>query len=299
MFKEYTKIHRLGSEENDGILFGKCYIQEKIDGANTSIWIENGEVRCASRTQLLSGGFNGFYDYVQKHEGIKKLLTDFPQYRLYGEWLVKHSVPYHEISYRKWYMFDILSENAEVFMSLDGVNEVAQKYDIATPQLFEILENPSLDDVQKFVGKTNLGEKGEGVVIKNFGFTNKFGRNEYAKIVTQDFKELNAIVFGGNNKYSETYWEMYIVNKYMTLPRIQKIMSKLQSVIEKRLDMEHTARIINTAYHDMITEEIWDIQKKVTGSINFKHLSRLSQRKAAQIYHDLLLNQVSVADKNI
>ena len=40
MFKKYRKIHRLGAEENEGILVGKVMIQEKIDGANTSIWLE-------------------------------------------------------------------------------------------------------------------------------------------------------------------------------------------------------------------------------------------------------------------
>lgn len=32
VFKRYPKIHRLGKEENDGILFGECHVEEKIDG---------------------------------------------------------------------------------------------------------------------------------------------------------------------------------------------------------------------------------------------------------------------------
>ena len=97
MFIKYPKIHRLGSDENDGILIGKCYIQEKIDGANTSIWIEDGEIKCASRNNELTGGFNGFVDYVKSHEGIKRLLTEHPDYRLFGEWLVRHTLSYKEI----------------------------------------------------------------------------------------------------------------------------------------------------------------------------------------------------------
>lgn len=60
MLIKYPKIHRLGSDENEGILFGKCFVQEKIDGANTSIWVEGGEIKCGSRNNELSGGFNGF-----------------------------------------------------------------------------------------------------------------------------------------------------------------------------------------------------------------------------------------------
>jgi len=39
MFIKYPKIYRLGKEENDDILKQEVVIQEKLDGANTSIWI--------------------------------------------------------------------------------------------------------------------------------------------------------------------------------------------------------------------------------------------------------------------
>lgn len=310
MFIPYPKIHRLGAEENDGILLGTCYIQEKIDGANTSIWLEGDEIKTASRTQIKDSGFNGFVDYARAHEGIKKLLADNPTYRIYGEWLVRHTVAYNEASYRKWYLYDVLlsseqklNDQGEVvgtnckFMPLDQVYELAQKYGIETPMLFEKLENPTAEYLQKYVGKSALGEKGEGVVIKNFEFFNKFSSQVYAKVVTQEFKEDNATMFGGNNKHSDTYWETYLVNKYMTMERVQKIMHKLQPLVDKRLDMEHTPRIINTAYHDMLTEEIWEIQKTVTGDLNFKNLARLAQRKAAVIFHAILGNIPSVAFK--
>jgi len=112
-----------------------------------------------------------------------------------------------------------------------------------------------------------------------------------------EFKESNSITFGGNNKHSETYWEMWVVNKYITLSRVRKIMDKTQPLVDKRLDMEHTPRIANTAYHDMLTEEIWEIQKKAT-SVNFRALKNLATRKAIQIYHDVLKGNVSIADKH-
>lgn len=44
-FKTYPKIHRLGKEETDGMLDALekddiIVVQEKIDGANTSIWLD-------------------------------------------------------------------------------------------------------------------------------------------------------------------------------------------------------------------------------------------------------------------
>jgi len=297
-FKEYKKIHRLGSEENDGIFIGRCFVQEKVDGANTSIWKnEDGTLGMGSRTQdITDGEFNGFTKYVREHEGINKLFADRPKIRLYGEWLVRHTIAYKETSYKQLYLFDIQDEDGKN-LSIDEVNKIAAEYNIKTPKLFAVIENPTLEDIKPFVGMSDLGEIGEGVVIKNFDFINKFGDLEYAKVVTDKFKEDNAITFGGNNKHSESYWEMFVVNKYVTLERVQKLMHKIQPTIERRLCIEDTPRIINSAYHDLITEEIWEIQKKVQ-TLNFRKLSQLSCRKAAQIYHDILSGDVSVADLN-
>ena len=92
-FRKYEKIHRFGKEEVEGILeAGECFVQEKVDGANTSIWVDNGELNFGSRTQRITEGFNGFVDYIKAHDGIKRLLLDHPHFHLYGEWLVRHTV---------------------------------------------------------------------------------------------------------------------------------------------------------------------------------------------------------------
>lgn len=305
MFIKYPKIYRLGKEENDDILKQEVVIQEKLDGANTSIWIDEAGLHIASRNQEITSGFNGFVDYVKENKGIQKLLSDHPNYHLYGEWLVRHTISYKETAYKKFYLFDILDiekakgkEDGDLsgcFLALEEVEQIAKKYDVPFPQIFTqgIVKE---EDVKEFVGKTEFGELGEGVVIKSDTFVNKFGNHSYAKIVTQKFKENNALVFGGNNKYSETYWEMYIVNKYCSLARVQKIMNKFQPAIDERLDKKHTPRIAHTCYHDMITEEAWEIANKVN-NVDFKQLKRLATKKFIQIFHDILDNNISVADQ--
>lgn len=293
MFKEYPKIYALHKEENEGLLDFEVTIQEKVDGANTSIWIEDGEIHCGSRRKELTEGFNGFVDYVKSHKGIKKVLTNNPAFRLYGEWLVRHTISYKETAYKQFYLFDVWTED-NGFMPQDMVEAIADSANLPYPQIF-YKGKTTLEKIQEFVGETNLGDVGEGVVVKNTEFVNKFGNHSYGKVVAQKFKESNALVFGGNNKHSETYWEMYVVNKYCTLARVQKIMNKIQPLIDKKLDKEHTPRIIGTCYNDMLTEEIWEIQAKVT-SINFRALKGLASRKFVQIYHDILDNNFSVAD---
>lgn len=300
-FKRYPKIHRLGKEEVEGILDGTVHIEEKIDGANASIWLDKrGEITCGSRNRELSEGFNGLVDYVKGDASIGLLLHDHPTYRLYGEWLVRHTIGYNESAYKKFYLFDITEvrdgEENEEFLTKEEVITIADSYQIPRPEYHGSFDNPTQEQIMEHVGKSTLGEKGEGVVLKNHEFRDKFGSHNYAKIVTENFKEDNGVTFGGNNKHSDSYWEMYVVNKYMTLARIEKIINKLQPLIDKRLDLEHIPRVTNTAYHDMLTEEIWEIQDKVQ-SLNFKTLKRIAVKKAMQIYKDVLSGDISVADR--
>lgn len=316
MFIKYPKIKHLGHEDVEGILSGEVVVEEKIDGANTSIWLEDDEIKCGSRTRVLGDeSFNGFVEYVKAHEGICELFKIHPYARLYGEWLVRHTISYNETAYKKFYLFDVLSTPDEftepeeevdeqeanrlivrqcIFLDKESVRLLAHKFKLDTPHVFGVFKNPAPNKFDELVGQTILGEKGEGIVIKNAEFINKWGDRVCAKIVTQDFKEQNGIVFGGNNKSSETYVEMKMVQKFMTLARVRKVMQKLQPQIEKKLDMEHTARIIKSVYHDMFEEEIWTFVKKHK-KIDFNQLERLSARKSAKIYHDILNNTLSVA----
>lgn len=286
-FRKYDKVHRLGKEETEGILVGVCHVQEKIDGANTSIWLdENSVVQCGSRNRhLIDEDFNGFRTYVRSHEGINLFFEIHPDSILYGEWLVKHTIQYKHTCYKKFYLFDIY-KSCE-FLCPVVVNDMASEYGIdCAPNIAELI-NPKIEQINEFVGKSQFGDRGEGVVIKNMGFVNKFGDSVYAKVVCSDFKEKNLLTFNDNDKQSDAYNEMYFVNKYMTLSRVRKITEKLQPEINEKLDMKHIPRICETAYHDMLTEEIWEASKKIQ-SINFRTLKNIAHKKAKIIYLDIL-----------
>lgn len=82
----------------------------------------------------------------------------------------------------------------------------------------------------------------------------------------------------------------------MTLARIEKIMNKLQPQIDHQLHLADIPRITQTAYHDMLTEEIWEISKKA-GTVDFKSLKRIALKKAVQVYKDKLSGDISIADQ--
>lgn len=301
-YKKYPKIHRLGKEETDGILDYEVIVQEKVDGANASIFWHDGEVRCGTRTRMLpkDDSFNGFQEAVRANELIHPFLEANQDLILYGEWLVRHTITYNEEAYKKFYLFDVahLGENGDVigWATQPTVEETAKSLGLEYPHIFAI---GKMDEalIKEYVGQSAIAPAGEGVVLKSGLFVNKFGDHCYAKVVHQKFKEANAIVFGGNNKNSETYWEMYVVNKYCTTARVRKIAQKLQGQTEERLDFKHTPQVAGTCYHDLITEEAWEIVKKVP-KLDFKKLQGLCMKKFIQIYHDILNNSLSVADND-
>jgi hypothetical protein len=298
-FLKYPKIHRLGKDETIGILKGTVNITEKLDGANLSCFLaEDGTIHVCSRNNDLTlngNAFNGAVEYMNNHEGIKKYLSEFPTHRLYGEWLVRHTLAYKETAYKKFYLFDI-HDSEKGFSSQEYVQEVALEYGIdAVPNLGDFI-NPTLQELTAFVEEQSIyGDRREGIVIRNMDFVNQFGDKCNAKLVSEGFMEDNGVTFGGNNKFSECYWEQYVSNKYITLERVQKIMNKIQPEINEKLDMKHIPRIMSTVYHDMIQEEMWEIVNKAE-SINFRTLERICNKKAKQVYCDLLTNQISVAD---
>lgn len=293
----YPKVHRLGKEETDGILDYEVIVQEKVDGANISIFQHEGKLRCGTRTRMLpeDESFNGFQEAVQNNFNLAMYFSRNPDHILYGEWLVKHTITYPDEAYRKIYLFDIYDKRGDKWMPQEYVKAEAEFLGLEYPHIFAT-GKVSEEQVQEFVGKSALAPAGEGVVLKVDGFVNKFGDHAYAKVVHQKFKESNAIVFGGNNKHSETYWEMYVVNKYCTVGRVQKIMQKIQAETERRLGYEHIPRVTQTCYHDMITEEIWEIVQKVP-ALDFRKLKGLCTKKFVQIYKDILNNSLSIADE--
>lgn len=295
-YKTYPKIHRLGKEETDNILDWELIVQEKVDGANVSIFWHEGEVRCGTRTRMLpkDKSFRGFQEAVNANSKIADFLKENNDLILYGEWLVKHTITYPDEAYEKIYLFDVYSTILDEWYDQESVQEIAENLELQYPHIFAT-GKLTAEEINEFVGKSAIAPAGEGVVLKAKDFVNKFGDHCYAKVVHQKFKEFNAIVFGGNNKHSDTYWEMYVVNKYCTTGRVQKIIQKLQSQTDERLDLKHTSQVAGTCYHDMITEEIWEITKKVP-ALDFKKLRNLCQRKFIQIYHDILNNSLSVAD---
>ncbi|HYD90307.1 MAG TPA: RNA ligase family protein [Flavobacterium sp.] len=110
MFIKYQHLERFGTTEVQNIELGECHIFPKIDGTNASVWLHEGEVQAGSRRRHLSIDDDnaGFCAWVLQQENIRSYLLENPTHRLYGEWLVPHSLKtYRNEAWRRFYVFDV------------------------------------------------------------------------------------------------------------------------------------------------------------------------------------------------
>ena len=169
MFKKYQHIERFGNDEVDGIEIGECFIFPKIDGTNSSLWSENNRLCAGSRNRQLTldNDNAGFFNAMVKEDDIKRLLEDYPNLKLFGEWLVKHSLrTYRDDAWRIFYVFDVIEIVGEDsrYLPYEEYKPLLEKYNINYIPCQAIIKNPTYDNLLKECeNNTFLIKDGEGV----------------------------------------------------------------------------------------------------------------------------------------
>jgi ATP-dependent DNA ligase, homolog of eukaryotic ligase III len=288
-FVKYQHLERFGTTEVENINFGECYIFPKIDGTNASVWLgSNGVVQAGSRNRHLSleSDNAGFYAWVLQQKNIEQFLKDFPNLRLFGEWLVPHSLKtYREEAWRKFYVFDVAEEkelnhegdHSLRYLPYEEYRHLIKQYDIDYVPAMTIIKNAGYEKlVQELAKNVFLIEDGkgagEGIVIKNYDFKNKYGRNTFAKIVTSEFKEKHSKVMGATLKNDKDLVEEKIADKFVTVALIEKTKAKIETEAQQ-WSSKFIPRLLNTVYYDVVREDIWEILKEFKEpTINFRTL---------------------------
>lgn len=298
-FRKYQHVERYGTTEVDGIEIGTCYVFPKIDGTNSSVWVnEDGSLRAGSRTRELTieADNAGFFNAISQDANVLAYLQKHPTHRLFGEWLVPHSLrTYRDDAWRRFYVFDVC---------LDADNEVGLEYipyDIYKPWLDEfeidylapitIVKNGNYENFIRcleqnvFLVKDGAG-MGEGIVIKNYDFYNKFGRQTWAKIVTSEFKEKHHKEMGAP-VFENKVIEQGIVDKYVTPALVEKEYSKI-TVECDGWSSRLIPRLLSQVFYSLVTEETWNIVKEFKNpKVDFKMLNAITIGKIKMVKPEL------------
>lgn len=288
--RRYEKVHRLEKDECEGLLSGEVYIFEKLDGANASVWLDSDSRLCiGSRNNVVARGdairdeFRGLVPCVQSNVPICNLLTAHPNLRLFGEWLVKHTINYPKEHMNKFYVFDVYDEYTDSYLPFQDYSHYLEECGVLFLKPLANVTEDYKAIIDKYLGYSdyNASPSGEGLVIKNYNFTNKFGRQVYGKIVTKDFREVHSVTWPTAPKEDV---ESRIVSKYITEARVRKIAEK-----HDLREMKDIPKLFGMVYNDLITEDMWDILKKFKNpSIDFKKFYRMIQQASKSYYIDII-----------
>ena len=275
-------IERHGTEEVEGIDVGVTYIFPKIDGTNSSIWRHDGTLWAGSRNRLLSleSDNAGFYNWVLQNEAMfMQYFSQHMKYRLYGEWLVPHTLKsYREDAWRKFWVFDVYDDELNQHIPYDIYAENLAEFGIDCIPPSNIIKNPTQEQLLNIVNSNTFliqdgAGAGEGIVIKNYDYQNKFGRQTWSKIVRNEFKEANKKTFGLKEQDGRIQIESQIAEKYVTEALVNKTRAKIvNDGITDRKSL--IPRLLQTVFHDLVQEEIWTILKEYKNPIiDFKRLN--------------------------
>ena len=277
-FVKYIHLERFGTDEVEGINIGECHIFPKLDGTNASIWLENGEMKCGSRNRVLSMDDDnaGFMAWATQQENLKAMLKACPELRFYGEWLVPHSLKtYRDDVWRKFYIFDVLKDG--VFMHYDEYLPIVKAFQAEYIPCVLKSRNPSYDvlvtetEKNKYLLNENSGF-GEGIVIKRYDYTNRFGRTVWAKLITNTFKDKHIAEMGGS-VINVKMVEDEIAAEFVTIHMVDKIIAKIRND-QGQFSARSIPQLLGMAYHDLVTEELWEaIKKHKNPKIDFRTLN--------------------------
>ncbi|MCK9544354.1 MAG: RNA ligase family protein [Novosphingobium sp.] len=293
-FNRYQHVEKFGNDEVDGIELGTCYIFPKIDGTNGSVWNDKSIIKAGSRNRelTLEKDNANFYSFILEQQNIIELLVNYPNLRLYGEWLVPHTLKtYRDNTWRKFYVFDVIEEMEEGdfrYLTYEEYQPILEEYKIDYLAPLKIIKNPTYEDLLHCLEiNTTLmkdGEIGEGIVIKNYSFVNKYGRITWAKIVRSEFKEKHHREMG-SPKLERHMVEQEIVDEYVTSALIEKTYAK---IVVDGWNSKKITELLNRVFYDLVNEEIWNIVKKFKQpKIDFKTLNTLTILKIKEVKKEL------------
>ena len=289
-FKKYQHVERFGTIETAGIENGMCYVFPKIDGTNASLWWDDGlQAGSRNRHLTLDNDNAGFFDWAGNQNRFEYFFADYPNLRLYGEWLVPHTLKtYDESAWKQFYVFDVM--NGDGYFHYEEYSKILDMYGIEyIPPICKV-ENPTYERLIAQLEKNDYliedGKgTGEGIVIKNYDYRNKFGRIVWAKIVANEFKAKHRKKDVAEIKEAKII-EQEIAEKFITKSLVEKEFAKINT--EAGWSSKFIPRLLNTVFYCLVKEESWNFIKEFKNpTIDFKRLSFFTNNRIKELMPEL------------
>ncbi len=303
-FIRYPHLEKFGNTEVENIEFGITYIFPKLDGTNASVWcsewtLEEGAcvLSTGSRNRELSENKDnhGFNFNIQKDQKLWNFFENIHHlnFILYGEWLVPHTVKhYREEAWRRFWIFDVYNRETGKFLPYEIYQPMLEAAGLDYIPCIKKIKNGSWENFLheakncRFMLPDDDLRPGEGIVIKNYEWTNKFQKVTWAKIVNGEFKDAFVANLGANLLENVSNAQK-VCDMACTASLIEKEYAKL-CADDGSFSRHYIPRLLHTVFYSVVKEELWDCLKKINyGLLNFKELQQLCILKVKATKPDL------------
>jgi hypothetical protein len=306
---QYLKIKALGDKENEGILSSGDFIviTEKIDGGNFRFQIKDGKLLFGShKTDIEDTNasknkmFKRCIQYVQERidqffemQVIDHAYEDIERYVFFGENCVKHTINYDWTKIPPFLGFDIYDTKTGRYLNWDQVQKIYSDLGFETvpeirsgnwgDELTEVDLGVDVEDEKVYdIDSVYYTGKAEGIVIKNYG------KQLFAKIVSEKFKEVNKENFGGHKHLIKNDNDK-VLFAYCTNARIVKIIFKLRD-LGMDIDRKMMTKLPTAVWNDICDEHCKDILQS-DYSLTIKDLRRDIAKRCLAVLDSHMINE--------
>lgn len=202
---------------------------------------------------------------------------------------VKH---YRQEMWRKFYVFDVYDKEQEKFLEYDAYQPLLEQHKLTYIPCIKKIKNGSWENFLAEAKACRFGlpdedpRPGEGIVIKNYNWVNRFNGVTWAKIVNGEFKDDFHAKMGAPTHENKSA-AATIADKACTESLIDKEYAKIVADVGE-WGRKYIPRLLHTVYYSVVTEELWDCLKHINkASVNFQELQKLCEQKVKEHRKDI------------
>lgn len=259
-------------------MFGnRIYIQEKIDGANGSFALRNdGTIQFTSHYRVIPDDemamFAAGMQYVRRTVDTSKMVHG---YIYYGEYGIQHTLFYDGLPL--FIGFDVYDTSAGRYLDAESAKLEFERIGLTFVPMVRVITCDEISDIDADIPSAYRqgGLQAEGIVIKSYE-----GNQQFAKLVNDEFKELNRALFGSSGRRLSSDAER-IIHRYVTDARIMKVIYRHTDDGEE-LHMRLMATLPEEVWSDVIDEHAKEL---LTSNfiINMREIKKLMNRKCVEV----------------
>lgn len=300
MYKSYQHIERVDSPACEGLLNNKnVEVSAKVDATNAVVWYEYREYHAGSRKREISleddnAGFAQWFFNSEDEEacGLRTCLLDHPDFYIYGEWMAKfvgQIKDYNQEAKYHFYIFDVYDAAKGEYLASDVWRPILAQYGLEPwfVEILAVLDYPTKEQIAEIAQNNKFlldgaDHPGEGVVLKCYEWRNQFGRQQWGKLVLDEYKQEKA-----RNKavrlpgaVEQEIVEIYVSNAELAKTKM-KVVTLCNVECFDNSNAQMVGLMINFVWKDLLEENILDICKRFKNPIiDFASLKRLCNDKA-------------------